>query len=291
MSRIIQFFITAIIAFGVGIGVGVLGLLWATGGISEPSRDTGEVVATLSLNQATATPNADTTIGLQLAEINEQLSILSTQVSVLGNTTDVVEAQAVDEATEMPQTLEEERALFRITEDESEARFYIDETLLGNEVTVVGTTRRVAGDIIVNFSNPIASNVGEIAINVRTLRTDNEFRDQSIRGQILNTSDEGNEFVIFTPMEISNISMETVAVGDTVTFIIAGNLLISGVSNPVTFDTSVTVIDEDRIEGTASTEINYQDYGITINPPPNVGNIGEVVTLELDFVALRVDEE
>ena len=49
------------IAFAAGVAVGVLGLLWATGGNSTPSQDVGNVVPTLSLDDDSAEPTAETT--------------------------------------------------------------------------------------------------------------------------------------------------------------------------------------------------------------------------------------
>ena len=166
----------------------------------------------------------------------------------------------------------------------------IDETLIGNPTTVVGTTRRVAGDVIVNFQDPPASQVGTIAINARTLRTDTEFRDQSIRGQILQSSQDEFEFINFVPTELIALPQAPVEVGGMVNFQIVGDLTIRGVTRSVTFDTTVTVESKDRIVGFASTVVLYEDFGLTIQAPTNVTDIGDEVTLEIDFVALRVEE-
>src|SRR5690349_8061835 len=77
------------------------------------------------------------------------------------------------------------RSLLHISADESEVRFIIDETLLGNPKTVIGVTDQVAGDMLVDFANPAHSQLGAIRINARTLATDNEIRNRALRGQIL----------------------------------------------------------------------------------------------------------
>ncbi|MGQ9887883.1 MAG: YceI family protein [Aggregatilineales bacterium] len=251
-----------LLAFGAGVAVGVFGLLWATGGDATPSRDVREVAPTLSLEEA---------------------------------------APAAPEATEPPPTEAAanpappaaapaaQRALYRITEDGSQARYKIDETLLGNRITVVGATARVAGDIIVDFANPAQSQVGVIAVNARTFRTDQEFRDQAVRGQILQTSRPENEFITFEPTSYSGLPDGPAAVGDTLDFQITGNLTVRGVTRQVTFDASVTVESEERIRGTATAKVLYRDFGIGINAPPTVSDIADEVTLEIDFVALRVE--
>ncbi len=285
-----------LIAFGLGAGAGTVGLLWATGGLSEPSRDTSEVVATLSLNAApTMAPDALVT---QIAELDEKIDSVAAQIDSLSTAVAANPAASAAQSTaEAPAPTAEStaeaaaastdpsRALFRINEDESRVNFYIQETLLGNPTTVVGTTRRVAGDLIVNFADPSQSQVGEIAVNVRTLRTDQDFRDQSIRGQILETSVDGNEFVTFVPTGLSGLPESAIGMGETIVFQIEGDLTIKGTTQTVIFDTTVTLATAEQITGTAQTEIAYADYNITINAPPQVADVGETVILEIEFVA------
>jgi polyisoprenoid-binding protein YceI len=296
-----------VIAFAVGAAVGAGGLLYSTGRLTD-SRDAAEVAPTLSLDMPTDVPAVDNELATSVADANAKLDLLTTEIAVInGELTDLnadvgaiaamptaIPATNTPEVTPTltptPTPALPERALFRIDEDESEARFKIDETLFGNAIVVVGTTRRVGGDIIVNYQSPAESQIGTIAINVRTLRTDNEFRDQAIRGQILEANNDDFEFVTFTPTEILSLE-ETVAVGDSVTFEVLGDLTIKGVTQQVTFEVTITADSLEQITGFAVTEIAYADYGINIEAPPSVSGIGDIVTLELDFVATVVDSE
>lgn len=298
-----------------GAGGGILGLLWATGNVA-PSQSAADAAPTLSLNEATPTPGQVLMLSTEIADINIKLDDLVIQVDNLSRDTQGIGTQvaqgvqrSISQATpdvlptntiaptHTPTTIPtevtqvSERSLYRITSEESEVRFRINEILLGNSTEVVGTTRQVGGDFIVKFSDPPASQLGEIAINARTLRTDNEYRDQSIRGQILQTGQPDNEFIRFVPVELQLMPTDPVGVGQTIDFDIVGDLTIKGVTNQVTFEASVTIESEDRISGTASTTVLYQDYGINIEAPPNVSGIEDTVTLEIDFVALRVEED
>jgi polyisoprenoid-binding protein YceI len=277
----------ALVAFGLGAGAGTVGLLWATGGVAAPSRDVREIAPTLALDAPTPTPGIEARIADELAQINARLDALATQIAAPAPADSA--APAADAPAEAAAALPR-RALYRITEDGSEARFKINEVLLGNPTLVVGTTRRVAGDVIVDFASPAQSQVGVIAINVRTLRTDQEFRDQAIRGQILQSSRDEYEFVTFQPAAYAGLPDGPVNVGDALDFQITGALTIRGVTRDVTFDTRVTVEADDRISGTASATILYSDFGIGINAPPTVSDIGDEVTLEIDFVALQASE-
>lgn len=244
-------FILIVIAFVIGVGVGAFGLLWATGGTGAPSRDVGEMAPTLEMNDADNNDN---------------------DASNTANNPG-------------------EPVRYRIVSGESEARFYIDEVLLGNETTVVGVTQDVAGDLIVDFSNPSQSEVGTIAVNARTLATDNDFRNQAIRGQILQSAQDQYEFVMFEPSTLENLPTEPVEAGTTIEFQITGDLTVRGVTNPVTFDASVTRAEDGSLRGTATTTILYSDFGISIQAPPTVSNIGDEVTLEIEFVAQPTDDE
>ena len=191
------------------------------------------------------------------------------------NNTDDTENQASSEST---------LTVFSIVSESSEVRFIIDEELRGQPTTVVGTTNEVAGDIGIDFDNPSASQLGTIRINVRTLETDNSFRNRAIRGQILLSAQDEFEFAEFVPTEVSGLP-ENVTVGDEVTFQIVGDLTVRGVTQSVPFEATITVDSENQISGLAKAEVLYQDFDMTIPNAPGVANVSDEVQLEIEFVA------
>jgi len=176
------------------------------------------------------------------------------------------------------------RTLFHITPEESEVRFIIDETLLGNPKTVVGSTDEVAGDMLVDFDNPANSQLGTIRINVRTLETDNEFRTRALRGQILQADRTEFEFAEFTATALTGLP-DTVTIGEVFNFQIMGNLTVHGVTQEVIFDATLTPVSETRLEGSARATVRYEDFGMTIPEAPGVANVSSEVQLEIDFAA------
>jgi polyisoprenoid-binding protein YceI len=174
-------------------------------------------------------------------------------------------------------------AVFAIKTAESEVRFSLGEILRGQPKTVVGVTDQVAGEVAVDFKDLSSAQAGVIQVNARTLATDDDRRNRTIRNQILLT--DSFEFITFSPTSISGLS-GSAAVGETVNFQIDGDLMIRDVTNPVVFDVAASVVGEDRIEGTASTKINRNDYGITIPNVAFVAEVDEEVLLEIDFVAV-----
>lgn len=175
--------------------------------------------------------------------------------------------------------------VFEIAQDESEARFLIDEVLRGDPITVVGATNQVAGQIAIDPNDPTAAQVGVIQVNARTLETDNDFRNRAIKNVILQTNTY--EFVTFTPTELIGLP-ETGAIGETYDFQIAGDLTIRDVTRQVTFTVTVTPVSEERIEGLASTTVLYRDFGLAIPDAPSVDTVADEVRLELEFVAVPV---
>ncbi len=192
-------------------------------------------------------------------------------------------------AAEVTQASEEPAAApitFEIVPAESEARFLIDEVLRGQPITVVGATDQVAGQFAVNPSDLSTVQVGAVQVNVRTLATDNEFRNRAIKNRILLT--DNHEFVTFTPTEVIGLP-ETGAAGGSFSFQVMGDLTVTDVTRPVTFDIAATAVSESRIEGTATTAFPYTDFDLFIPEVEAVDAVDDVVRLELNFVANSIE--
>ena len=173
--------------------------------------------------------------------------------------------------------------VFEIDPNASSARFVIDEILRGSPYTVVGTTNQVAGQIAADLDDLDAAQVGTIRINARTLTTDADGRNRMLKNQILQT--DQHEYITFTPKQLVGMP-ETVAVGQSFTFQMVGDLTIRGTARETTFDVVVTPTAENRLEGTASSTIRYADWGVSIPQVPSVAGVAEQVALHLDFVAV-----
>ena len=200
------------------------------------------------------------------------------------------EATATTEAiaTTEPDPTEEPVAatgpiVFEIVQDESEARFIIDEVLRGAPKTVVGVTNQVAGQIAVDPADPASAQVGQISINARTLATDSDMRNRAVKNRILQT--DTYEFVTFQPTQLTGLP-ESAGAGEPLSFQIVGDLTIRDTTKQVTFDVTLTPVDETRLEGLATLTIPYRDFGLAIPDSPSVDTVADDVTLELEFVAV-----
>jgi polyisoprenoid-binding protein YceI len=172
--------------------------------------------------------------------------------------------------------------VYQIDPTRSEARFTINEVLRGAPTTVVGVSQNLGGQIALDLNNPAAAQVGEILINARDFATDNEFRNNAIANEILLTNEY--EYISFEPTSISGLP-ETAVIGETYPLQITGNLTIAGQTREVTFDAEVTPLSESELQGLASVEILYADFGLTIPFARSVESVEDNVFLELDFIA------
>ena len=173
---------------------------------------------------------------------------------------------------------------FEIVQSESVVRFSIDEILRGNPFTAIGTTDQVAGQIVVNFNDPSASQIGIIQVNARTLTTDSENRNRMIRNEILDTS--AYEFITFTPTSIHGLP-DSFILGEALAFEIAGDLTIRDVTRRVTFQVTAIIDEDGRLVGHAQTVVLRSDFDLVIPSVPSVAGVSNEVSLAIEFVALR----
>jgi polyisoprenoid-binding protein YceI len=171
---------------------------------------------------------------------------------------------------------------YQIDQSASQVRFELDEDLRGLRNTVVGSTDQIAGEILLDLNQPAAAQLGTIRINARALATDNTLRNRAIQNRILNT--DAFEFISFAPTAINGLP-DSVAVGDTVSFSLAGELTIRDLTQPAVFDVTVTVESPEKLSGSASSLVSRSDFDLRIPEVPNVANVEEDVELHIDFVA------
>lgn len=178
-----------------------------------------------------------------------------------------------------------ELTTFTIVPEESEISFTLQEDLMGARTTVVGKSNQVTGNIAISFDSPQSSMVGPIEINLRTLATNNEFRNRAIRDQILESNQDRYEFTTFVPTAIAGLP-ETVAIGDTISFSLTGDLPLREITRQVVWDVTVTIVSATRIEGVATTRVTRGEYELVIPNVPSVANVTDEVDLKIEFVAI-----
>ncbi|MFW5693832.1 MAG: YceI family protein [Alkalispirochaeta sp.] len=181
---------------------------------------------------------------------------------------------------------------------QSEAQFLIEEVIFGRENMVEGTTRQIDGSFLIDYEDHTVR-VGQFEINVRDIRTrsldvdiesggwtDGE-RDTVIRAEILESGRDEFEFSTFDPTNVSGVP-ESFEPGDTLDLVVTGDLTIRDVTSSVDFDMQLSLDSEERISGTASTTIRWEDFDITVphvGGGSDVGSVSDSVELRLEFTA------
>jgi polyisoprenoid-binding protein YceI len=239
--------------------------------VAEPEASSGQVVAP-TLAPTEVVEEAQAAVELEAAaDSNEEAA------SSPAGPTDrsASAAEAGDSSTQA--------LVYNIDPSQSEARFIIQEILRGADTTVVGTTSNVGGQLALDLSDPRTAQVGPIVINARDITTDNDFRNRAISNEILLTNQY--ELITFVPTAVVGLP-ESVAVGESITFQIVGDLTITDTTRQVTFDVTVTAVSPTELRGTATTEILHGDFGLTIPFSQAVSAVDNNVVLEFAFVAL-----
>jgi len=268
-----------------GVG-GIFIFIRLTGANDQPSAPIS--APTLSLDSLTAAPTAAAAVPtLQVAAIPTATSIAPNPTHNMAAMSSAAVPTGVPTtvSTAVPTTMPAQ--LFRISTSESVVRFAVDETIPAG--TAVGTTNQIAGDFIINFANPANSQLGVIRINLRTLRTDDPERDNSIRCCVLLTAQDAYEFTEFVPTSLTGLPNQ-VALGQTVDLQVTGNLSLRGVTRPVTFSIRLTLGSLEEIRGEATALVNRSDFGILNDDMLAYHGVAEQVRLEFDFVARAVPE-
>jgi len=277
MPIIIGAFLAGMLIGGITGGVGgVFVFIRVTGADDQPSAPIS--APTLSLDNLTTVPTNAAVVP------TVQPTTAPTTASVAPSPThDMAAMSSVAMPTAVPVALAAQ--LFRISSSESVARFAVDETIPPQ--TAVGTTNQIAGDFIIDFANPANSQLGVIRINLRTLRTDDPDRDNSIRCCVLLTAQDAYEFTEFVPTSVTGLPTQ-VSLGQTVDLQVTGNLSLRGVTRPVTFTVRMTLGSAEEIRGEAAAFVNRSDFGILDDDMLAYHGVAEQVRLEFDFVARAV---
>jgi polyisoprenoid-binding protein YceI len=253
-----KFFILAV--FGLAL---LAGGAWLYDWVLGDTLDASQPISAVPLPSDTAVPPTSPTTTPDVTESATQQTPMDT-------------AQETQE-TALPQI----DTKFSISQAESQARFKIFEELNGQPTDVVGITDQLAGEANINLEDLSQTRLGIISVNARTLVTDQDRRNQAIRNRILQT--DTFEYLTFSPNELTGLDGRAVT-GQEYAFQISGDLTIRNITQPVVFDTVVTVETDDRIRGFASAVILREDFNLIIPNVPFVANVGENVSLEIDFL-------
>lgn len=161
--------------------------------------------------------------------------------------------------------------------DASEFGYRVDEVLSGVNVTAVGRSNEIAGDLVIDGTTADIS----VTVEVATIESDDSRRDSQFRGRIMNTAEfPSATFATTSPIDFGSAP----APGEQVTTSVAGDLTLKGVTRPVTFEVTAeasSAANGDRIGVLGSIPVDFVDYGID---NPSFGTISVEDDALLEFV-------
>lgn len=169
--------------------------------------------------------------------------------------------------------------------EQSEARYRVREQLANQSLPndAVGATREITGAIALAPDGHIVSAQSHFEVDLRSLRSDQSRRDNFIQRNTLETSRFPT--AVFEPREASGLPWP-LPENHEFTFQLAGNLTIHGVTHPVSWDVTAR-IEDDRLVGTAVTQVTFQDFGMERPRVAVVLSVEETIQLEVDFTLVR----
>jgi polyisoprenoid-binding protein YceI len=147
--------------------------------------------------------------------------------------------------------------------------------------TAVGRTTEVSGTL--EFDGTTITAVS-IEADVSALESDEDFRDQALRRQALETASYPTAtFVLSEPIVLDVIPAEGEAIAATA----AGELTLHAVTQPIVIDLEGTLVDG-RVVIVGSTTIVFADYGVDQPQAMSVLSVAEEGTLELQLIFEQV---
>jgi polyisoprenoid-binding protein YceI len=156
----------------------------------------------------------------------------------------------------------------------SQAGYRVDEVLFGQNVTAVGRTDQVTGDLQIEGTRAVS---GAFTVAMASVASDSPQRDGQFRGSIMNTEQFPNAtFTLTEPIGLTSAPQ----VNEQLTAQATGDMTIRGATNSVTFEVAVQrTADGLRVNG--SIPVTFADYGIE---PPNFGGISVEDTGTVEFL-------
>ncbi len=216
-------------------------------------------------------------------------------VAVVDQPTVVQESPTQEEPVEPTEPAAPESSgpiTFVVVTEESSASYVADEEFfedaverfnvpLGQTITV-GTTPDVSGQLTVVKTDPPTIVSGEIRVGLGSLTSDQNRRDQQLqeRLNIISFPD-----AVFIPTSIEGFPPGYTE-GQTANFQLVGDMTIAGLSQPVTFESTATLVDG-RIEAEAQTTFLLSSFGI--EPPSFLGvfDVQDPLTVNVTLVLVE----
>ena len=174
---------------------------------------------------------------------------------------------------------------FLISFSESKARYLVTEQLarLDFPNDAIGETIEVSGNIVLDSSGGIKSDVSSIIVDLSSLKSDEARRDRYLSRNSLETSKFPEaRFVI---EEIKGMKWPLEKNSELMEIELVGQMTIHGATKPVNWSVEVNFLDDNTVKGLAKTEFPFSYFDIVIPKLAFILSVEDRIRLEFDFVA------
>jgi len=165
--------------------------------------------------------------------------------------------------------------------EESEARYRVREQLAGFDFPndAVGSTRRVSGALVLAEDGSIVPGESSFRVDLTTLVTDNEMRDNYVRRRTLEV--EQYPEAVFVPKRFIGLPSPLPSTGSA-EFELEGDLTVHGATRSVRWEVTAQM-GPSSVSGSATTTFPFEWFGISIPRVARVLSVDNSIRLEVDF--------
>jgi len=160
------------------------------------------------------------------------------------------------------------------------AGFRVAEELTVGSVTAVGRSGGVTGSVTIADG---ALTGADVTVDMTTISSNDSRRENAIRRAINATDFPTATFTFGGGIDVSAIEVG----GAAQSFEIDGELTVAGVTNSVTFAIDALVRDDGFAVIVGSTDIVWEDFGVTPPSAPIVVSVADEGTVEFQLIAAR----
>ncbi|MEQ8843140.1 MAG: YceI family protein [Acidimicrobiales bacterium] len=160
------------------------------------------------------------------------------------------------------------------------AGFRVAEELTVGEVTAVGRSGDVNGSVTIADGTLTGA---EVTVGMDSIISNDSRRESAIRRAVNASEFPDATFTFDGGVDVSAIEVG----GASQTFTIEGDLTVAGVTNPATFTIDANVRDDGFGVIVGSTEIVWEDFGVTPPSAPIVVSIADEGTVEFQLIVAR----
>jgi len=171
---------------------------------------------------------------------------------------------------------------YTVVAERSEVRYRVREQLVGLHFPndAVGVTRAIEGGIALDPQGRVLTGDSRLAVDLRTLRSDQDRRDNYLRRNTLET--DRYPTAVFLPVEIRGLSIPLPSTGSA-SFEILGDFTVREVTRRITWESTATFSDAD-VSVRARTAFRFPDFGLRIPRVSVVLSVEDNIRLEADLL-------